>query len=132
MPNAALRVYVKNGISYVWDKDRNKILSSREYLKYAVRHKKVKNQFLRMEDGLPCMAVGDPMIRPGTITGIIANCAEPHTWTIQVFKKGDATPLVSEDIVVSTKLLKPYLDVDFEEGDILQCFASGVRGCAPK
>lgn len=127
MPNAALRVYVDNGISYVWDRGRNKILSSREYAKFSIKHKAVKNQWMRMEDGLPSMAVGEPMIRKGTITGLIAHCASPHTWTLQVFKKGSTTALVSEIIVNSTKLFRPYLDIDFDEGDVLQCFAAGVN-----
>lgn len=128
MVNVGPRLFVKDGISYIYDPLRGKILStSRAYLNAGVKSRTVTNQYLRISGDIPTMGVGVDIPRKGTIVGLTVNCEIPYSWVLEIYKKGTATPIASIALVSQSKKEDTNLDVDVEQGDILQFKVNGTN-----
>lgn len=125
MATTGPRLISNNGILYGYDITRAKILSiTRSCFRYSARGRAVKNQFLRVEDGTPTMTVGDIIIRNATITGLSVSTESAQSWSVEIYKNGDSTPILSLNLS-SEKTKKADYNVDVSDGDILHVKASG-------
>lgn len=120
MPNTCPRILTVDGIQYMYDQTRGKVLSiPKVYLRAGTHRRTVTNEFLHLEDGQPAMTVGDALIRNATIMGITANCESNATWTVKVFKKGVTLPLVTLGLTSESYKKDSSLNVDAAIGSIL-------------
>jgi hypothetical protein len=120
MPNTCPRIIVVDGIQYIYDVTRNKILSAaRLYLRAGAKFHTVDTRMLRVEDGMPTGLVGDAMPRPATITGVSAHCASAATWHLKIYKKGTALEIVDLFIDGSAFAADNSLNMDLTTGDVL-------------
>jgi hypothetical protein len=132
MANSGINVVVKDGVSYVFDEARGKLLSiARVCLWSAVKSREVTNQFMRLEDGLPAMAVGDVVTRNGTITGLSLNTEASYSWTFEVYKQ-PSTLLASLSAFSQSKSFDNTLNVDVNAGDVLLFKANGTNIPLPR
>lgn len=129
MPNTNLRILTVNGIQYCVDASRgHKLLSiPKIYLRAGVHRRTVTNEYLRLEDGQPAMTVGDDLPRNATIVGITANCESSATWTIKVFEKGNALPLIVLPIISNTKAENQLLNQDVSAGSVILFKVEGTN-----
>ena len=97
------------------------------YLKAGTHRRTVTNEYLRLDDGQPAMTVGDNLLRDATIVGVSVNCETTHSWTLKVFAKGSATPLVILPIVSSTKAENQLLNQDVPAGSVILFKAEGTN-----
>jgi hypothetical protein len=132
MASAGPKIIVDDGIAYLYDKDRLKFLGTRVYLRYGAAGRKVSNQYLKMEDGSPSMAVGDMIPRNGTIVGITTNTEQLETWEAEVYKNQGATPVASLVIGNLSKLSSTNFNIDVNSGDIIQVRAKGSDITMPR
>lgn len=133
MPNTFPRIIVREGISYIYDQTRGKILSTaRPLLRCGRRFDTVTNTYLRVEDGQPAMAVGDALIRPATITGLTLNCEFNATWAFEVYKRGSPTLLASLSVIAGKEAHSAAIDADVAAGDVLLFKANGVNIPSPR
>lgn len=120
MPNTTPRIITLNGIQYMYDVTRNKVLSiPKVYLRAGTHRRTVTDEYLRLEDGQPAMSVGDGVIRPATIMAITANCESAHTWTVKIFSKGTPLPLVTFAITAASYKKDEGISVDVPVGSVL-------------
>lgn len=120
MPNTSPRILTVDGIQYMYDVTRGKTISvPKVYLRAGTHRRTVTNEFLRLEDGQPSMTVGDPTIRNATIMGLTANCESNHNWSVKVFRKGVALPLVTLNLVGASYKNDSTLNVDVPAGSVL-------------
>jgi hypothetical protein len=132
MANAGYRLIQQDGITYMFDTSRQKVLSiTRAWLRAGVHSRNVSNQYLRVEDGQPMMSVGDVMPRPGTIVGINANTEVAATWTLEVYKRGASLPVYSLLISGQTQA-EDTVNVDVNTGDVLQLKLNGNHVAFPR
>lgn len=128
MSSVGRRVKIVNGITYLYDCTRSKYLStSRAYLRSGIRHRKVTNQYMRVEDSQPTMTVGDDLPHNGTIVGLTANCEVPSTWVFEVYKKGTPTSIASLSLSSQASKEDETVDVDVSKGDVLLFKLNGVQ-----
>jgi len=128
MPNTFPRIITVDGIQYMYDINRLKMLSiTKIYLKAGTHRRTVTNEYLHLEDGQPSMTVGEGLMRNATIIGITAHTESAHSWTIKVFKKGDPEPLVILPIVSATISDKLTLDRDVPAKSVLLFKAEGTN-----
>ena len=133
MANAGIRLIHDNGIAYIHDCIRVKLIStSRIYLRGGVKSRKASNQYLRVEDKQPTLSVGDSLPRPGTITSLTANCEVASTWILEVRRKGSVAVLASLAINASDRAEDTSLDIDVNQGDVIQLFMNGVNISFPR
>lgn len=120
MPNTSPRIITVDGIQYMYDQTRVKTISiPKVYLRAGTHRRTVTNEYLHLEDGQPAMTVGDALIRDATIMGITANCESNATWTVKVFKKGVALPLVTLGLTGQSYKKDSSLNVDVTMGSVL-------------
>lgn len=125
MATTGPRLISNNGILYGYDLVRSKLLSiNRRSLRYSIRGRFIKNQYLRIEDGTPTMSVGDIITRNATIVEISAMTEIIQTWSVDVYKNSETTPFLTMNIDTESKKKQDY-NVDINEGDILHIKASG-------
>lgn len=120
MPNTTPRIITLNGVQYMYDVTRGKLLSiTKVYLRAGTHRRTVTNEYLHLEDGQPAMSVGDGLIRNATIMGLTANCETNHNWTVKIFSKGNALPLVTLAITGASYKKDDGINVDAPAGSIL-------------
>ena len=128
MVNVGPRIFIKDGITYIYDESRGKILSiPRAYLSAGVKSRTVTNQFLKIAGDIPTMGVGNDILRNGTIVGLTANCEVSSTWILEIYKKGTSTPIATLSLSGQTKKEDTTIDVDVNKGDILQFKVNGTN-----
>jgi len=126
VPNTTVRILTVNGIQYMYDVVRGKLLSiPKVYLRAGTHRRTVTNEYLHLEDGQPAMSVGDGLIRPATIVGITANCETDSTWDVKIFEKGNTLPLVVLPMSASSYAKSDSIDVDVTAGSVLLFKAEG-------
>ena len=120
MPSTCPRIIVVDGITYVYDVTRDKIISTtRAYFRAGMKHPSVSNKLLRLEDRQPTGLVGDALPRPAVITSVTANCGANATWDLKIYKKGTALEIVTLPIVAGMFAVDLTLDEDLTTGDVL-------------
>lgn len=128
MPNTWTRIITHQGIQYMWDMPRGKLLSvPKVYLRAGTHRRTVTDEHLRLEDGQPAMTVGDDLLRDATIIGISANCETNSTWSAKVFKKGDPSPLVTLNMLWTTHKEDTSIDMDVAAGSVLLFKVEGTN-----
>jgi len=133
MPNTTPRIITVDGIQYMYDQTRSKMLSiPKMYLRAGTHRRTVTNEYLRLEDGQPAMTVGDALIRNATIMGITANCESNTNWTIKVFKKGSPSPLVNLGMVWLSYKKDSSINMDVPAGSILLFKVEGTNVPFPR
>ena len=117
----------------MYDQTRSKMLSiPKMYLRAGTHRRTVTNEYLRLEDGQPAMTVGDALIRDATIMGITANCESNTNWTVKVFQKGSATPLVNLGMVWLSYKKDSSINMDVAAGSILLFKVEGTNVPFPR
>lgn len=120
MPNTTPRIITLNGVQYMYDVTRNKVLSiPKVYLRAGTHRRTVTNEYLHLEDGQPSMTVGDGLIRPATIMSLTANCESSHTWSVKIFQKGVTLPLLTLALTSESYKQQEGINVDVPAGGIL-------------
>lgn len=133
MANGTYRLIVQDGVTYLYDQARAKILSiTRTKFRSGIRHHNVSNQFMRLEDGQPSMAVGDGLIRKATIVGLVASCKGNAIWAFEVYRNNETTPLASLSLTNASFNRTTSLNIDVEQGDILHYKLNGVNVSSPR
>ena len=133
MPNTTPRILTEDGIQYMYDQTRSKMLSiPKMYLRAGTHRRTVTNEYLRLEDGQPAMTVGDALIRDATIMGITANCESNTNWTVKVFQKGSATQLVNLGMVWLSYKKDSSINMDVAAGSILLFKVEGTNVPFPR
>lgn len=133
MADAGPRIVVSDGISYLFDQSRGKLLSiSRLTLRAGSQSRVVSNQYLRVEDRQPTMSVGDVVPRNATLVGITANCETSHTWVLEIRKRGSLDPLVSLNVLTDNMAKSTALNVDINADTVLQFFVNGINVPVPR
>jgi hypothetical protein len=128
-------VKVSEGRLWVYDTIRSKWLSSDRFDVVAGRNGRVRNGYLRIVDGLASSASGYRIIRPATITAVGAQGRTLQDWTLRVRKNNETTELVSLTMMGVTGNHDTTIDVDLDEGDMIQFYANtdafvGVKNIA--
>ena len=133
MAGAGPRIIVSDGIPYLYDRTRQKFLStSRAYFRYGAKGRNVQDQFLKVEDGQPSMTVGDMVPRNGTIVGLTANTETQATWEVELYKLGDSSAIGSFSIAGLSKASETNLDIEINSDDIILVRAKGSNILMPR
>lgn len=133
MTNVGPRILVQDGVTYVYDNTRGKMLSVDHLILRAGRKwPNVTNQALRVEDGQPMITVGDTIKLPATIVGLNANCESNATWTLQVLERSSPTVLASLTLVGESKKYDNTINVDVSAGAVLILKVNGVNVPYPR
>lgn len=128
MPNTAPRILSVDGIQYMYDQTRGKMLSiPKMYLRAGIHRRTVTDEYLRLEDGQPAMTVGDALIRDATLMGLTANCESSTSWTVKIFRKGVGAPLVTMPMVSSSYKKDSSINMDVPAGSILLFKVEGTN-----
>lgn len=114
---------VDEGRLWVYDEVRAKWLSSDRLYAIAGRNGRAKNLYLRVIDGQPSNVTGYYMLRKATIVALSATTRNNETWTLHIRKNGDITNLCSLPISNTSGNDDKTLNVDLDEGDLVQVFA---------
>jgi hypothetical protein len=116
-------IQVDGGRLWVYDEVRDKWLSSDRLFATAGRDGRAKNLYLRLLDGQPSNLTGYRMLYGATIVAVAAQTRNNETWTLQIRKNGDPTNLYSLAISGSSGAHNKTLNIDIDEGDLVQLFA---------
>jgi len=128
MPNTAPRILSVDGIQYMYDQTRGKMLSiPKMYLRAGIHRRTVTDEYLRLEDGQPAMTVGDALIRDATLMGLTANCESNTNWTVKIFRKGVVSPLVTMSLVGASYKKDSSINMDVPAGSILLFKVEGTN-----
>lgn len=128
MPNTTARLITVDGIQYYYDMGRDKLLSiPRIYLRAGIHRRTVTNEYLQLEGGQPAMSVGDGLFRDATITAINANCESPRSWSVKIFSKGNASPLLTFSLASQSYEEDTSISVDVPRGSILLFKVEGLN-----
>jgi len=128
MPNATPRIITVDGIQYMYDQTRGKMLSiPKMYLRAGIHRRTVTNEYMRLEDGQPAMTVGDALIRGATLMGLTANCETSADWTVKIYRKGVISPLVTMVLVASAYKKDSSINVDAPAGSVLLFKVEGTN-----
>ena len=122
----AMPVVFFEGVIYIEDPDRgNKLLSlARPVFTAGWKGQAIKDRYLQMSDVAMAGSQGILLPRKATITGIWAKSRSTGSWTMEVRKNGTPITVISTPIAGGDGKAA-FLDVDFDEDDVLQIFASG-------
>jgi hypothetical protein len=121
-----------DGLLYAYDGTRNKWLSVDRNLIGWGRNKinagsddPLGTQYLRQYNGAPSDLNGWRMIRKGTITAITVQSNADQTYTVEIRKNDDTD--IETSLAVSNDQGKhdTTINIDFDEGDFLQCYLNG-------
>uniref|UniRef100_UPI0026226DF9 hypothetical protein n=1 Tax=uncultured Polaribacter sp. TaxID=174711 RepID=UPI0026226DF9 len=115
-----------DGLLYSYDATRSKWLSvDKNMIGWGRSTAGTTNEYLRQYNGTVSLNTGWRMIKDGTITAITVQSNANQTYTIQI-RKNDATATIASLGVTSAQgNHDTTINVDFEEGDFLQCYLSG-------
>ena len=116
-------IKVDGGRLWVYDGVRDKWLSSDRQFALAGRDGRAKNLYLRLLDGQPSNLTGYRMLRNATIVALAAQTRNIETWTLQIRKNGDPTSVYSLTISGASGAHNKLVDIDVDEGDLVQMFA---------
>ena len=120
MAQAGARIVMSQGVPYIYDQTRGKLLSmARIYLRSGIKSRNAGNQTMRLEDGMSAYDVGDALPRNATITGITLNCEASSSWAFEIYKRGTPAPIASLSVVSGIENHSTSINVDVSEGDIL-------------
>lgn len=114
---------VDGGRLWVYDGVRGKWLSSDRLFATAGRDGRAKNIYLRQQDGQPSNLTGYTMLRNATIVAVAAQTRNNETWTLHIKKNGDPTSVYSLPISGTPGAYNTLVDVDVDQGDLIQLFA---------
>jgi len=114
---------VDGGRLWVYDNIRGKWLSADRLFATAGRDGRAKNLYLRLIDGQPSNETGYTMLRDATIVALAAQTRNNETWILQIRKNGDSTSVYSLPISGASGAHNKTVDVDLDEGDLVQLFA---------
>lgn len=114
---------VVDGRLWVYDNIRSKWLSADRLDASAGRKGRIKNGYLRILDGQSCNLTGYRLPRNGTITAMAAQTRDNETWILRVRKNGDPTDIASLAMNNIAGGHDTTVDVDVNEGDLIQLFA---------
>lgn len=123
LPPEELDHQVDGGRLWVYDEIRDKWLSSDRLFAVAGRDGRAKNLYLRIVDNHPSNLTGYRMLRQATIVAVAAQTRSIETWTLQIRKNGDPTNLYSLPISGVSGAHLNTVNVDLDEGDLVQMFA---------
>lgn len=124
-------VEVKGGVVYAYDDVRDKWLSIDRKLVSAGRRGNATNVYMRLTDLVASSQTGYRVLRDGTITGVFAQTAGTESWTFEVRRNNNATPIVSLVITAATGDEAITTNVDVDQGDELQFFVNGTQIRSP-
>ena len=115
-----------DGLLYTYDASRSKWLSvDRNMIGWGRDNNNTTNQYLRQYDGARSNRTGWRTIRNGTITAITVQGNANQTYTVQI-RKNDATTVIASLAVAGAQgNHNNTINVDFNEGDFLQCYLNG-------
>ena len=117
-----------DGLLYTYDATRTKWLSvDRNMVGWGRNSNNTSNQYLRQFNGALSSQNGWRMIRDGTITAITVQGNANQNYTIHIRKNDDTINIAS--LAVSNADQGAHdvsIDVDFDEGDYLQCYLVGT------
>ncbi|WP_298782772.1 hypothetical protein, partial [uncultured Polaribacter sp.] len=115
-----------DGLLYSYDATRSKWLSvDRNMIGWGRNSAGTTNEYLRQFNGALSSFNGWRMIRSGTITAITVQSNANQTYTIQIRKNDVATAITSLTVSTAQGNHDTTINVDFVEGDFLQCYLSG-------
>ncbi|NER18612.1 hypothetical protein [Spongiivirga citrea] len=134
-PNAATpagslsgQMFVANdGLLYAYDAVRTKWLSiDRTMFGWGRNDANTTDEYLRQYNGALSNNNGWRMIRDGTITAITVQTDAAESCTIEI-RKNDTTTIVSSLTLTNEEGRHDNtINIDFNEGDFLQCFLNGT------
>jgi hypothetical protein len=114
-----------DGVPMVFDPNRSKILSlARPPITAGWCAKNVVDRYLAMDQVPSKGAQGFYLPRKATITGIWAKSRSTGTWTVEARRNNVSLTLASTTITGGSGEAS-NIDIDMDEGDCLQIFASG-------
>ena len=118
-----------DGLLYTFDSTRNKWLSvDRNLVGWGRNSGSASNEFLRQFNGSLSDTNGWRMIRNGTITAITVQSNNVDTFDIQIRSNDNAAPITTFTVTNAEGDHDTTLNIDFNEGDFLQCFLPAVPG----
>ncbi|MBQ4822267.1 hypothetical protein [Aquimarina sp. MMG016] len=123
--------YVDNtdGLLYAYDQTRGKWLSvDRTMIGWGRNSGNASNEYLRQFNGAQSNNNGWRMIRDGTITAITVQSNNVDTFDIEIENNDNTTPIFTFTITNAEGGHNNTVNVDFNEGDFLQCFLPNVAG----
>lgn len=116
-----------NGLLHAYDATRSKWLSvDRFNVFWGRNNNETTDEYLRQINGAVSSNNGWRMIRNGTITAISVQGNTDQTYTIEIRKNDDVTVITSIMVDNSEGNHDITIDVDFNEGDFLQCYLNGT------
>jgi hypothetical protein len=118
--------YDDEGILFSYDSTRTKWLSvQRMAWGFGRNSAGTTNEYLRQFNGASSNTSGWRMMRDGTITAIAAQSDAAQTWSFELRKNDNATPIVSLVINNSAGADLSNLNIDFSAGDFIQGYCNG-------
>lgn len=116
-----------NGLLHAYDATRSKWLSvDRVSVFWGRNSNNTTDEYLRQNNGATSDNNGWRMIRNGTITAISVQCNADQTYTVEIRKNDSTTVIASLDVDNSQGNHDATINVDFDEGDFLQCYLNGT------
>jgi len=114
------------GRLWIFDDTRDKWLSTDTSIIIAGRNGRVNNSYLKVVDGQASNLSGYRLPRDATIISLSAQTTNPETWTLRVRKNKIHNEIASLSLVNIEGDHDTGLDIDVEEGDVLQFFADTI------
>ena len=115
-----------DGLLYTYDNLRTKWLSvDRNLIGWGRNSQNTTDEYLRQFNGAQSNLNGWRMIRDGTITAITAQCNANQTYTVEIRKNDSATVISSLAVSNAKGNHDTTININFEEGDFLQCYLNG-------
>ncbi len=116
-----------DGLLYAYDEVRAKWLSvDRTMFGWGRNTNTVTDEYLRQYNGTPSDNTGWRMIRDGTITAITVQTDAAESCTIEIRKNDTVTIISSLTLTNEEGRHDNTINIDFNEGDFLQCFLNGT------
>jgi len=122
------QMFVANdGLLYAYDAVRTKWLSvDRTMFGWGRNDANTTDEYLRQYNGALSNNNGWRMIRDGTITAITVQTDAAESCTIEI-RKNDTTTIISSLTLTNEEGRHDNtINIDFNEGDFLQCFLNGT------
>lgn len=122
------QMFVANdGLLYAYDAVRTKWLSvDRTMFGWGRNSANTTDEYLRQYNGAFSINNGWRMIRDGTITAITVQTDAAESCTIEI-RKNDTTTIISSLTLTNEEGRHDNtINVDFDEGDFLQCYLNGT------
>jgi hypothetical protein len=116
-----------DGLLYAFDGTRGKWLSvDRNMIGWGRNSQNTTNEYLRQFNGAQSNLNGWRMIRDGTITAITVQSNANQTYAVQIRKNDSATVISSLAVSNAQGNHNTTINIDFNEGDFLQCYLNGT------